>query len=215
MAAEELPQYMRIAMDLASRIAMGEFGERQKITGRSILASEYRVSPETARKAVRLLADMEVVEIREKSGVIVNSAEKAKQYLETFQSQREQQSLQKRLRELVDQYKAVGKELVEVGERLMNASALPLPSERSLPNYEVQIEPHSGKLGRSIGSLHFWQATGATIVAIRRGQNTLLSPGPYAEFCAGDIVVFVGVPSCVSAVQHFLNAPAQGDEATI
>ena len=38
------PVYLRIALDIASRIARGEFKENSKIYGRSIMSSEYGVS---------------------------------------------------------------------------------------------------------------------------------------------------------------------------
>ena len=80
MDAEPLPQYVRIAMDIASRVAAGELEEHQKVSGRSVIASEYNVSPETARKAVRLLADMKVVEVLEKKGIYILSADNAKDF---------------------------------------------------------------------------------------------------------------------------------------
>ena len=51
-------QYLRIALDLAGRVARGELPEGSRIYGRSIMASEYNVSPVTIRRALRLLADM-------------------------------------------------------------------------------------------------------------------------------------------------------------
>ena len=41
------PVYLQIAVDIASRIARGEFKENTKIYGRSVMSSEYGVSPET------------------------------------------------------------------------------------------------------------------------------------------------------------------------
>ena len=70
MDTDVFPQYLRIALDVAEKIAAGELEERQRLSGRSLLASEYAVSPETVRKALRLLANMKVVEVREKSGVV-------------------------------------------------------------------------------------------------------------------------------------------------
>ena len=51
----ELPQYQRIAYDIAVRVAAGEIPVRRKMSGRSLLASEYGVSPETIRRALKLL----------------------------------------------------------------------------------------------------------------------------------------------------------------
>ena len=51
MENEELPQYMRIAVSVAGRIADGQLAEGEKLSGRSKLSSEYQVSPETIRKS--------------------------------------------------------------------------------------------------------------------------------------------------------------------
>ena len=91
----------------------------------------------------------------------------------------------------------------------------PLPADKQLPNYEITVSPDSDKIGQNIGSLHFWQATGATIIAIRRNQNTIISPGPFAELYSGDVVVFVGTPESAAAVSRYLNPPPSctGDTA--
>ncbi len=204
-----IPQYMRIAMDLSSRVASGEIQEGRKISGRSMLSSQYHVSPETVRKAMGLLDDMKVVEIKEKSGVTILSAENARLFLAKFDTQREQQSLRERLQALAEQQQALSRELTEVCGKLLLAQTTPLPAEKRLPNYEIEVPADSDKVGRSIGSLHFWQATGATIIAIRRRQNTILSPGPYAELLAGDIVVFVGAAEAARAVELFLRSAGQ------
>ena len=59
--------------------------------------------------------------------------------------------------------------------------------------------------GKSLGSLHFWQATGATVVAIGRAEALSISPGPYAELCGGDLVIFVGDPEAREAVAQFFK----------
>ena len=51
-------QYLQIAVDVASRVAGGDLREGDRLYGRSVMASEYGVSPETIRRALRLLADM-------------------------------------------------------------------------------------------------------------------------------------------------------------
>ena len=205
MDVESFPQYLRIALDIASKIADGTLKEQQKITGRSLLSSRYNVSPETVRKALRLLADMSVVEVKEKSGFTILSTDNAKRFLDSFKNRHEQQALHDKLQELVDQHNSIAKQMSDICSRLIHAQQQPLPAEKRLPNYEVTVAPDSDKIGRSIGSLHFWQATGATIIAIRRNQNTIVSPGPFAELYDGDVVVFVGAPGSVSAVSRYLN----------
>lgn len=208
MDMEPLPQYMRIAIDIASRIASGEIEENTKISGRSLLSSEYNVSPETVRKAVKLLADMKVVEVLEKKGIYILSADSARRYMDTVANRYEQQSLRQELRDLIEEYKTLGKRVFSVAERLVQAQAVPLPPDKTLPNYEVKLSSDSDKIGMSIGELQFWQATGATIIAIKRNNNTILSPGPFAQLYGSDVIVFVGHPECVAAVQHFLNGGA-------
>lgn len=205
MESEPLPQYMRIAADLASRIADGELPEGQKISGRSLLSSEYNVSPETVRKAMRLLADMKVVEVQDKRGIYVLSADNARRYLQNSVERQEQTCFREELRELREQYVELGKKLFAVMDQMAEAQAAPLPPDKVLPNYEVRLSPDSDKVGKSLGSLQFWKSTGATVIAIRRGKNTILSPGPYAELYGGDEIVFVGSPDSMEAVQRFLN----------
>ena len=55
--------YYSIAVDLARRIVKREFTEGMKVSGRSLLASQYQVSPETIRKAIALLKDAGVVDV--------------------------------------------------------------------------------------------------------------------------------------------------------
>ena len=202
------PQYMRIALDIANRIASGEIAERQRISGRSLLSSQYHVSPETVRKALSLLRDMDVVQVKEKSGVIILSADAARSFLSSFKGQREQQELRTQLHDLTEQNQAISRRIAEVCDQLLEAQTTPLPTEQRLPNYELPVPAGSPRAGQSIGTLHFWQATGATIIALRRNQNTLLSPGPYAQLQEGDMVVFVGAPESVGAVERFLSAEA-------
>jgi len=213
MDLEPLPQYMRIAMDIASRIASGEIQEHTRISGRSLLSSHYNVSPETVRKATKLLTDMKVVEVQEKKGIYILSADCARRYLDTVSHRNEQQRLRQQLRELIEEYRTIGKRVFSVAEQLLKVQANPLPLEQSIAQYEIRLSPDSDKIGMNIAQLQFWQATGATMIAIKRKQNTIISPGPYAELYGGDVIVFVGPPECVASVQSFLNAHT--DDCTI
>ncbi|MEG1942331.1 MAG: TrkA C-terminal domain-containing protein [Angelakisella sp.] len=198
------PQYLQIALDIASRIARGEFKEGTKIYGRSVMASEYGVSPETIRRALKLLADMQVVEIKEKSGVIISSTEKSRKYIERFGERSNVKALQAQLKAIIAEHNVLTGKMVTI------TSAIARLEEKSAPvipfnNYEVRVEPNCEFVGKNIGELCFWQATGATVIAIRRGKNIILSPGPYAQLLAHDTVVFVGDAAAVRAVTRFLG----------
>ena len=207
MDTDVFPQYLRIALDVAEKIAAGELEERQKLSGRSLLASEYAVSPETVRKALRLLANMKVVEVREKSGVVVLSRDNARRYLELLRSRQDELERYERFRNLYEQYSERGREMMEAGSQLMTARLHPTRSQWALPQYELRVPEGSGAAGKSLRELRFWQGTGATIVAIRRSQETIVSPGPDAELYAGDMVLFVGGPDAPAAAERFLGLP--------
>ena len=198
-------QYLQIALDLAHRIARGDLPEGHRIYGRSVMASEYNVSPETIRRALRLLADMKVVEIQQCSGVTVLSADSARRYIAKFEGSIDTRLLQQQLKELFDEYTLLNTRTAQVMQALVQSQHTYTAAGAPLPNYEVSVPAGSAAIGKSIGALHFWQSTGGTIVAIRRGRNVILSPGPYAELFAGDVILLVGDHAAVEAAQRLLS----------
>lgn len=202
-------QYLNIALDLARRIVRGDFAEGSRIYGRSILASEYTVSPETIRRALRLLGDMKVVEIVPQSGVVVLSVDSARRYIANFDEGTATETLRSELKQCLEDAKQLHQRISELATSLVNHRYTVSASEEALPNYEVTVPVDSPLIGRSIGGLNFWQATGSTIVAIRRGSTVLLSPGPYAELYANDVIILVGTPCAAAAAHHLVTESAQ------
>ena len=188
------PQYLQIALDIASRIDRNELKVNSKIYGRSVMASEYGVSPETIRRAMKLLADMQVVEIKPQSGVYILSAYNARRYIERFGKNADIQALQARLKSMLAEHD-------ELSRNICERASVATPFR----NYEATIKERSAVAGKSIGELHFWQATGATIIAIRRGDNIILSPGPYAQLLANDRVIFIGDLAAAEAAERFVS----------
>ena len=201
---EGLTQYTRIAISLAERIASGQLKEGEKLSGRAKLSPEYNVSPETIRRTLRLLADMKVVEVKEQSGVYVLSADNARRYLHNFADQTDIRGKQQQLKELLVRQEHLNRQMAALCRDILDETS---QTPDALPNYYCRIPddwPHSGT---TVGALRFWQATGATIVAIRRGLSYIVSPGPYAELYAGDAVIFVGGVKAREAVSHFFANP--------
>ena len=64
-----IPKYEQIAADIAYQIVEGTYKEGEKIYARSSIGSRYNVSSETARRAVCVLADWDIVEVEKNSGV--------------------------------------------------------------------------------------------------------------------------------------------------
>lgn len=79
------PKYQQIAVDVAEKIAEGKLHVGDKIHARSTLANQYQVSPETARKAIIVLVDLEIVKAKHGSGFYVASKEKAQDFVTQYQ----------------------------------------------------------------------------------------------------------------------------------
>lgn len=198
------PIYSQIALDIALRISNGELKESTKVYGRSVMASEYGVSPETIRRAIKLLEDMKIVEIKQNSGSLILSAENAKEYVAKFGERNDIRVYQKNLNELLDQQEALCHQIADVAGSIVRINE---KFSKSSPfgSYEVKIPKTSKLVNKTIGDCMFWQQTAATIIAIRRGKNIILSPGPYAVFLVDDIIIFIGDIKCVEAVGTFIN----------
>ena len=205
MENEELPQYMRIAVSVAVRIADGQLAEGEKLSGRSKLSSEYQVSPETIRKSVQLLRDMQVVTVKEQSGVYVRSAENAQRYLQMVGEKNELRQKKQRLRALLAQQEAVARQVSELCGSILDDSVQPEQAAEQLKTFSCRVPQDWPDAGKTLGSLHFWQATGATVVAIARADVLTVSPGPYAELRSEDRILFVGDQEAREAVARFFS----------
>lgn len=198
------PVYAQIALDIALRIARGDLKENTKVYGRSVMASEYGVSPETIRRSMKLLEDMEIVETKQNSGTIILSAKNAKQYVERFGEHNNIRFMQKNLKSLIGEQEILNRQIIELAESIIGINEW-FSKTNPFNNYEIEVPTTSALIGRTLGELKFWQETGATVIAIRRGDKLILSPGPYAEFQANDTVIFVGDVSCVETVNAFFH----------
>jgi K+/H+ antiporter YhaU regulatory subunit KhtT len=205
-------QYLQIAVDVASRVACGDLREGDRLYGRSVMASEYGVSPETIRRALRLLADMKVIDVKPQSGAVVLSQDNAKRYVEGFSEGVETRFLHQQMKEILGEYESLNRRLLKVSAALIQSQGTFSTAAEPLPNYEVTVPRGSPLIGKSLGGLKFWQSTGGTIVAIRRGQRVILSPGPYAELYDGDVMILVGPPAAAEAARKLAAGPVEGQE---
>ena len=175
MENEELPQYMRIAVSVAGRIADGQLAEGEKLSGRSKLSSEYQVSPETIRKSVQLLRDMQVVTVKEQSGVYVRSAENAKRYLQMVGEKNELRQKKQRLRALLAQQEAVARQVSELCGSILDDSVQPEQAAEQLPNYSCPCRRRTGPdAGKNLGALPFLAGDGGDGRRDPRARNALI-----------------------------------------
>ena len=119
-------------------------------------------------------------------------------------------ALQEEVKQLLDQFNSLQRKFVKVLEAVTENRNTFAPANDPLPHYEVAVPQDSNLLGRSLVELKFWQSTGGTIVAIRRGPTLILSPGPYAELYAGDVLVLVGSPAAALAAQKLVRGKKRG-----
>jgi DNA-binding transcriptional regulator YhcF (GntR family) len=115
-------RYQSIAYQLAKRISAGELSEGLKLSGRTLLASEYQVSSETIRKAMAILQRYGVVDIHERSGIVVRSQEAAKHYIEVYVNQKEDRRLLSDTVAIKHDLSLLEGRLQEVLDRLMGAT---------------------------------------------------------------------------------------------
>ena len=197
------PKYQKIAADIASRIVEKKYLVGEKIYARSSLASQYNVSSETARRAIAVLQDLEIVEATKGSGVMIKSYEKAAQFVHQFLEVQSVYQVQLEMLESIKRQKSELEVLQETTERLVSRTER-FKSVNPFVPFQVEIGEETPYITQTIGSINFWQNTMATIVGIRRGVELIISPGPYATLEQNDVIYFIGNDECIERVQKFL-----------
>jgi K+/H+ antiporter YhaU regulatory subunit KhtT len=186
----ELPRYLMIALDIAYRIEREELKEGQKLRGRSMLSSEYNVSPETIRRATTLLEDQGVLTIIDKSGIIIKNKEKATHFINQVSDKKGLQTLNQQMMEVIQARKVLDIQLEEYITELIDLSTK-IKSTNHFINHEVVIPENSHLHEKTIGELSFWHHTNATIIGIERKNQLFVSPGPQFKLQAFDRITFV------------------------
>lgn len=198
------PRYEKIALDIANSIYKGQYEEGEKIYGRSTLAGTYNVSPETIRRAIKILEDVGVVESSKGSGIVIISKDKAFKYINRFKNIESLASFKMKLMDQIEAKQKIESEILDTIDKIIERSSI-LSNITALTPFELEITSHCKILGKSIGELNFWQNTGATIVGIRRDNKTLISPGPYATLELGDVILIIGEDKVYQAVKTFVD----------
>ncbi|HEY2495358.1 MAG TPA: TrkA C-terminal domain-containing protein [Paenibacillus sp.] len=201
---QEIAGYKAIALDIAHRIVSGEFPVHSKISGRSLLASHYHVSPETIRKAVALLKDENIVSVSQGKEIIVTSDLQAHDYITKSNYMKSVYSLKQDLELLLQEKKSMDhkfevvlKDIIDFSDRLQNLKAY--------HPVEIKVNTGSHAVGQTISNLRFWQQTGGTIVALRRGIQVTISPGPHVILQENDVIVVVGDGQVFQRTVDFMN----------
>ena len=198
-------RYRQVAVDIASKIVEGHYQIGDKIYTRSQVASQYSVSAETARRAITLLSETGIVDVTKGSGVLIRSYENALLFVRRSQDTSTLSELKKEAIVKADQLENEILQLKDIVSRLVDQTDQFRFSNPFVP-FKLTVEPQSPCLDKTLQQLCFWNNTKATVVAVRRGETLLLSPGPNEILCTGDIIYYVGEEDCVDRVREFLNA---------
>jgi len=204
MQRAQIPTYERIAIDLANRIYDEKFKVGEKIHGRSTLASEYKVSPETVRRAIKILEDVEIVHSTKGSGIVISSRENAFKYISRFSNLASIKDLEKQVNTLVSERHKLDEQLFETLRKIMDYSGK-LRHTNPLAPIEVEIFPDCIHIGKTISEVKFWQNTGGTVIGMKRKGELVISPGPYALILEGDVLLIIGDEKTYDRVLHFLE----------
>jgi TrkA domain protein len=74
-----------------------------------------------------------------------------------------------------------------------------------LSSEQIEVSTQSRYVGRPLGDTKARTRTGASIVAIVRGEEVIASPGPETLLRPGDILVVIGTEDGISAVDRLVN----------
>ncbi|ENZ35445.1 hypothetical protein HMPREF1084_00026 [Clostridium butyricum 60E.3] len=198
-----IPTYKKIALDIANKIQLNNILEGDILHGRSTLSSKYNVSPETIRRSMILLEDVEVVKTIKGKGILVLSREKAISFLNRNKSIDSIRSYKTEIDKLLNNRKEIENQLLKSIQGIIDYSSRFNEVNNIIP-LEFVVPENCLYIGKTVGEIMFWQNTGATLIAVKRNDELLLSPGPYISLNPNDILIVVGNDNIRNSVPQFL-----------
>ena len=190
-------KYEKIALDIAYSILNEEWKVGEMVKGRSTLSGKYSVSPETIRRALKLLEELQVVNVIEKKGILIKSKDAANNFIKEHQSKDRILSMREEIVKLMEEKQALEKQVLERLDSVIEQAML-LRNIGIIFPLELKIPEKSHLVGKTIGEVRFWNHTGATIIGINRSGHLYLSPGPKMVFFPNDIILYVGSDAEIS-----------------
>ena len=206
----EIARYEQIAVDIASRIARHEYAVGDKLYGRSVLAGQYNVSPETIRRAVALLQSVHIVQVEAGRGIIVKDREKAVDYVEKFNQRKGLMAAQQEFAELLLKRQALDAEIEQQIKKILSYTSR---MATLLPRVDdIYVPEQSPLVGKSLQEVDFRNQTGATVLAVERDSEEYLTPKSSDTIKANDILIFVGDEGSKAKVEALVD-PQTNEEA--
>lgn len=188
-AEKSTARYEQIAYQIAKEIVSRSIKESEKLSGRSLLSSKYSVSSETIRKAVELLHNYKVVEVRERSGIFIVSRDNAIVYMESYKKKRREKNHFKETLELLDQSTKLNSELQKKIKKVM------LSTKSDFCPFEyfmITIDESSKLLNKTIKDLKLYEKAQAMIIAYEINKDFYQAPSPNTILKAGMKLYILG-----------------------
>lgn len=196
-------RYEQISLDIAQKIVRGEFRVGQKLSGRSLLAGTYNVSPETIRRSIALLQNIGVVEAVTGSGIVIKSSKLAKEYLTEYNERQEIINLRNRINNTLEQRRQLDQELEKELSKLLEYAFQKSSILQQIE--EVTIPEKSWIAGLTIANTDMRNRTGATVVAVIRNGQEMFSPPADFALQENDILIVVGTTGAKERVKEMVK----------
>ena len=120
--SKRMARYESVALAIAEQIVKGTYLPGSRLHGRSTLASLYRVSPETIRRATALLQQQGIVEAKHGSGIYVLSTDQAVAYLQANSDRRDLQRIIDQMQGLMQQQQQIIEEMNDLLREVIAAT---------------------------------------------------------------------------------------------
>lgn len=188
---KNIPKHVQIAYEIALKIKNNILQEGDKLRGRNLAATEYKVSPETVRKALAVLQQKGVVIVKEKSGAYVLSKEYAIDYVTSV---KEDMTLAKHvdnIKNLLKESKQISKQIEQEFRRIdltKRTSTTDLPFDI----FSYKIDNLCPLIGKSIQECDFFHQTGSTLFGLIKNGEVISSVPQSTIINSGDILFFSG-----------------------
>ncbi len=150
-----------------------------------------------------LLEDVEVVKTIKGKGILVLSREKAISFLNRNKSIDSIRSYKTEIDKLLNNRKEIENQLLKSIQGIIDYSSRFNEVNNIIP-LEFVVPENCLYIGKTVGEIMFWQNTGATLIAVKRNDELLLSPGPYISLNPNDVLIVVGNDNIRNSVPQFL-----------
>jgi K+/H+ antiporter YhaU regulatory subunit KhtT len=150
-----------------------------------------------------VLSDLGIVVSEKGSGVTIKSYEYAKKFVK---QQNKRQSIDNIKDNIMNSIELQRKEFENLNKYLSElvSTTEHFRSFNPFVPFQILIKSNCLYLNKNINEITFWQNTGATIIAVRRDENIMLSPGPYLQLLENDTIYYITQDAGADTVTKFL-----------